>query len=215
MRTDYSLYLVTNRDVLQGMALPEAVEQAILGGCTMVQLREHDAPSAGFLGRALEVRRVTDRYGVPLIVNNRADIALASGAAGVHVGQSDLPAAAVRRLIGKERILGVSVTTVEEALRAEADGADYLGAGAIFPSRTKPDAKAVGLRTLQSICEAVRLPVVAIGGIREDTVPLLPTGLAGVAVVSAILARADVRAAAERMRLCLARAGLRGGCRRG
>ncbi len=211
MQIDYTLYLVTNRDVIRGATLPDAVERAIRGGCTMVQIRERDAPSTDFLRRALEVKRVTDRYGVPLIVNNRADIALASDAAGVHVGQSDLPAAAARRLMGSKRILGVSVTTVEEAVRAEADGADYLGVGAIFPSSTKPDAKAVGLQTLQSICGAVRLPVVAIGGIREDTVPLLPAGLAGVAVVSAILAQTDVRAAAERMRLCLERAGGRRG----
>lgn len=211
MQIDYTLYLVTNRDVIRDATLPDAVERAIRGGCTMVQIRERDAPSTDFLRRALEVKRVTDRYGVPLIVNNRADIALASDAAGVHVGQSDLPAAAARRLMGSKRILGVSVTTVEEAVRAEADGADYLGVGAIFPSSTKPDAKAVGLQTLQSICGAVRLPVVAIGGIREDTVPLLPAGLAGVAVVSAILAQTDVRAAAERMRLCLERAGGRRG----
>jgi thiamine-phosphate pyrophosphorylase len=175
--------------------------QAIEGGCTLVQLREKNCSSLEFCRTAAGIKKITDRYHIPLIINDRADIALAAGAAGVHVGQDDIPAAAARRIIGKNGILGVSVSTVEEALRAQADGADYLGVGALFPTGTKPDAQAVPIEVLKNIVSASRVPVAAIGGISRETLPFLKnTGIAGIAVVSAVMAAKDISGAARELK---------------
>jgi thiamine-phosphate pyrophosphorylase len=201
MKVDYSLYLVTDRGVMRAPSLEQAVEQAVQGGCTMVQLREKQLPARDFYSLAVRVKAVTDRHGVPLLINDRVDIALAVGAAGVHIGQKDLPVSAVRRVLSGGMLLGVSAATVEEALRAQESGADYLGVGAMYPTDTKTDARPVALAELRRIRQAVRLPIVAIGGLStENAVPVLKTGVDGLAVVSAVLARPDIRSAAADLR---------------
>jgi thiamine-phosphate pyrophosphorylase len=183
---DLTLYLVT--DPSAGEKTETIVKEAVAGGVTMVQLREKTAGSLSFYERALRLKRVTREAGVPLIINDRTDIMLAADADGLHVGQSDLPAAVARRLIGPDKILGVSAHTVEEAVRAEKDGADYLGVGAVFPTATKKDAESVSYETLKEICETVSIPVVAIGGIGEKNIgKLAGSGIRGIAVVSAIM----------------------------
>ena len=201
MTYDYSLYLVTDRRYKSGRALEEAVEQAVEGGCTMVQLRENHITSMEFYNEARAVKQITDRYDIPLIINNRADIALAVNAAGVHIGQTDLPAGAVRKMIGPDRLLGVSVTSLSEALKAQADGADYLGVGAMLPTKTKEDAKMVPISELCRIRQSVKLPLVVIGGIhKENAAEFLRLGADGLAVVSSILAQPDVRRAAKELK---------------
>lgn len=198
---DLSLYLVTDRDLMSTPTLEQAVEQAIEGGITLVQLREKDASSLDFYHTALGVKRMTDAKGIPLIINDRVDIALAVDAAGVHVGQEDLPAKTVRAILGEEKLLGVSVSTVEEALQAERDGADYLGVGAMFATGTKTDAQLVSMEELRKIRSAVSLPIVVIGGINAETIPLFRgSGIDGVAVVSAIIAAQDIAAAARSLK---------------
>lgn len=183
---DLTLYLVT--DPSAGEKTETIVKEAAAGGVTMVQLREKTAGSLSFYERALRLKRVTREAGVPLIINDRTDIMLAADADGLHVGQSDLPAAVARRLIGPDKILGVSAHNVEEAVRAEKDGADYLGVGAVFPTATKKDAESVSYETLKEICETVSVPVVAIGGIGEQNIgKLAGSGIRGIAVVSAIM----------------------------
>ena len=178
------LYAVTDRKWLQdGQTLAGQVEQAILGGVTVVQLREKHASAAEFLAIAQEVKQVTDRYQVPLIINDNLEVALAVDAAGIHVGQEDLAAAAVRQKIGDKKIVGVSAQTVEQALAAEQAGADYLGVGAVFSTSSKDDAVEVDFATLQAICQAVQIPVVAIGGITvQNMTALQGSGIVGVAV---------------------------------
>ena len=196
---DYTLYLVTDRDLFPGIRLAEAVEQAIQGGVTMVQLREKLASSREFYTVAMEIKEITDRYNVPLIINDRLDIALAIDAAGLHAGQDDLPARVARKqLAGTGKILGVSAATVAEALQAQVDGADYIGAGSVFTTDTKKDVRPLSLELLKKIKQAVTIPVVAIGGINENNAGLLHgTGIDGIAVVSAILGKKDARKAAE------------------
>lgn len=193
------LYAVTDRKWLQdGQTLAGQVEQAILGGVTVVQLREKHASAAEFLAIAQEVKQVTDRYQVPLIINDNLEVALAVDAAGIHVGQEDLAAAAVRQKIGDKKIVGVSAQTVEQALAAEQAGADYLGVGAVFPTSSKDDAVEVDFATLQAICQAVQIPVVAIGGITvQNMTALQGSGIVGVAVISAIFGKPDVKKAAQ------------------
>ncbi len=195
---DYTLYLVTDRDLFPGIRLARAVEQAIRGGVTVVQLREKDACSRDFHAIAREVKEITDRYSVPLIINDRLDIALAVDAAGAHIGQDDLPARAAREVLsGRGKILGVSAATAAEALQAQADGADYIGAGSVFATGTKKGVRPLLREELKKIKQAVNIPVVAIGGINESNVRLLQgTGIDGIAVVSAILGRDDVQKAA-------------------
>jgi len=193
------LYAVTDRSWLRGETLYDQAEKALKGGTTMLQLREKDLCKADFLLEAEKLKVLCRRYGVPFIVNDDVEIADAVGADGVHVGQSDMEAGRVRTLLGPDKILGVSAQTVEEALLAQKRGADYLGVGAVFPTDTKKDADAVGYDTLQAICRAVSIPVVAIGGITKDNVSRLAgSGIDGIAVVSAIFAAPDIeRAAAE------------------
>ena len=194
---DYSLYLVTDRTRMGAETLQEAVEQAVLGGVTMVQLREKDAEAVAFYQLAVEVKKVTEGYGIPLIINDRIDIAMAVDAAGVHVGQTDLPVNVARKILGKDKLLGVSVSSLEEAVKAEADGADYLGVGAMLPTKTKEDAAVVSLDELSRIRKAVHIPVVAIGGIRKENAALFwNCGVDGLAVVSAVIAQKDIRQAA-------------------
>lgn len=201
MKLDFSLYLVTDRGLMSTQTLTEAVEQAILGGCTMVQLREKESSSLEFYEQAQEVKQITDRYGVPLIINDRVDIALAVEAAGIHIGQSDLPVPDVRRLIGMEMLLGVSVSSSEEAGKAMEDGADYLGVGAMFPTGTKIDANAVSMEELRRIRRMTNLPIVVIGGINLENAGLFrPMGIDGLAVVSAIIGQPNIRKAAAQMK---------------
>lgn len=200
---DYSLYLVTDRLRMRTATLVEAVEQAALGGCTMIQLREKDIGTGDFYDLALEIKRVTDRYAIPLLINDRIDIAMAVGAAGVHIGQSDMPAAIARRVVGRDMLLGVSVSCAKEAKGAAAAGVDYLGVGAMFPTKTKPDAPFVSLEELKKIRRAVSLPIVAIGGIRQENAGLFaPMGINGLAVISAIIGQPDIKQAAALMLEC-------------
>ena len=201
MKLDYTLYLVTDRGLMTAPTLAEAVEQAILGGCTMIQLREKECSSLDFYRRAVEVKAVTDRYQIPLIINDRVDVALAVGAAGVHLGQRDFPAAAARRVLGPGMGLGVSAASAGEAAGARADGADYVGVGAVFPTGTKADADQVTLAELKRIRQRVDIPIVAIGGVTRGNVGLLGRcGVDGLAVVSAVLAQPDIRRAAAELR---------------
>jgi thiamine-phosphate pyrophosphorylase len=149
MKYDYTLYLVTDRSLMSTATLIEAVEQAILGGCTMIQLREKNISSLDFYRQSVEVKKVTEQYHVPFIINDRIDIAMAVNADGVHIGQSDIPAAIVRDLIGTDMLLGVSAASVKEAVQAANDGADYLGVGAMFPTGTKTDANYVSIEELK------------------------------------------------------------------
>lgn len=199
-KIDYTLYLCTDRDLMSTETIEEAVELAIKGGCTVVQLREKNCSSLEFYQLALRIKEITDKYDVPLIINDRVDLALAVDAAGVHVGQNDLPAAVIRRIIGKEKILGVSVSSLQQAIKARNDGADYLGVGAMYSTATKEDAKIVTISQLQEIRKAVDLPIVVIGGINKKTINnFRGYGINGVAVVSAVLAQKDVTAAAKEL----------------
>ena len=201
MNFDYTLYLVTDRQLMSCDSLTEAVEQAILGGCTMIQLREKELPSLEFYNQAVAVKQVTERYHIPIIINDRIDIAMAVQATGVHIGQHDLPAAAVRKVIGENMLLGVSASSIAEAIQAQQDGADYLGVGAMFPTGTKTDADSVSMEELQKIRTAVSLPIVVIGGINKGNAGRFkPMGIDGLAVVSAIIAQSDIKAAAAELK---------------
>ena len=201
MNFDYTLYLVTDRQLMSCDSLTEAVEQAILGGCTMIQLREKELSSLEFYNQAVAVKQVTDKYHIPLIINDRIDIAMAVQATGVHIGQHDLPAAAVRKVIGENMLLGVSASSIAEAIQAQQDGADYLGVGAMFPTGTKTDAESVSMEELQKIRTAVSLPLVVIGGINKGNAGRFkPMGIDGLAVVSAIIAQSDIKAAAAELK---------------
>ena len=193
------LYAVTDRAWLKpGESLLEPVEAVLKGGATMVQLREKHLDRDHFRREALELRDLCRRYGVPFLLNDAVELAVETDADGVHVGQHDRPAAEVRAMIGPDKLLGVSAQTVEQALAAQAAGADYLGVGAVFPTGTKEDADAVSLDTLAAICRAVDIPVVAIGGITAENLPALArTGICGAAVVSALFAQADPEQAAR------------------
>ena len=201
MNFDYTLYLVTDRQLMSCDSLTEAVEQAILGGCTMIQLREKELSSLEFYNQAVAVKQVTDKYHIPLIINDRIDIAMAVQATGVHIGQHDLLAAAVRKVIGENMLLGVSASSIAEAIQAQQDGADYLGVGAMFPTGTKTDADSVSMEELQKIRTAVSLPIVVIGGINKGNAGRFkPMGIDGLAVVSAIIALSDIKAAAAELK---------------
>jgi hydroxymethylpyrimidine kinase/phosphomethylpyrimidine kinase/thiamine-phosphate diphosphorylase len=203
-RLDPRLYLVTDRSCVGDRDFDAVVEAALRGGVTLLQLREKELAAAEFLTVARRLRELADRHGVPLIVNDRLDLALAADAAGLHLGQGDLPAAAARRLLRPGMILGVSCKTVEQARQAERDGADYIGSGAVYPTTTKVITRHLELAELRRIQAAVRIPVVAIGGITPDNAaPVLATGVAGLAVVSAIMKAADPEAAARRFRALL------------
>ena len=176
----------------------ECVELAIKGGCTVVQIREKNCTSLELYYTAINVKKITDKYKIPLIINDRADIAAAINADGVHVGQNDLPVDAVRKIIGNDKIIGVSAATVDEAVKAAADGADYLGVGAMFPTGTKTNARPVTIETLKLIRNTVDIPIVVIGGINKERANKFKnTGIDGFAVVSAVAAQKDITAAAQ------------------
>lgn len=201
IKVDYSLYLVTDRKLLRGRDLVQSIEQAIKGGVSLVQLREKSVSSREFLELAIRVKEITARYKVPLIINDRLDIALAVDADGLHVGQDDLPMLKARELFGPDKIIGVSARSLPEALLAQQQGADYLGVGAVFKTSTKTDAKEVSLEQLEHIKESVSIPVVAIGGISlENVKQVITTGIDGVSVVSAILAKDNILLAAKQLR---------------
>lgn len=187
------LYAVTDRSWLGTQTLSEQVEQALRGGATCVQLREKELNAEDFLAEARQIKVLCARYGVPLIINDNVALAMEVDADGVHVGQEDMDAQDVRGLIGQGKILGVTAKTVEQAKKAQRNGADYLGSGAVFGSNTKQNAKPMTKALLQSICQSVTIPVVAIGGIhRGNVASLAGTGIRGTAVVSGIFAAADI-----------------------
>lgn len=197
---DYSLYFCTDRGLMSSATIEENVEAALAGGATVVQLREKHCSSREFYELAVRVRAIARRFGAPLIVNDRVDIALAAGADGVHVGQSDLPCAAVRRLVGEGMLVGVSAGSAAEALAAAGEGADYLGVGAMYATGTKEDAGLVTMEELKNIRRAVELPIVVIGGINKATLGNFKgMGIEGIAVVSAIAAQKDPAAAAREL----------------
>lgn len=197
---DYSLYLVTDRILLKDRDFYSSLEEALTGGVTIVQLREKELSSREFYNMAVAVKELTEHYHVPLIINDRLDIALAVDAAGVHLGQSDLTAKVARGLLGKGKILGVSAATKGEAVRAQEEGADYLGVGALFPTATKSNTRSVSLDELREIKRCVEIPVVAIGGIRADNVrKIKKAGIDGIAVVSAIFGSNGIREAASNL----------------
>lgn len=201
MAIDYTLYLVTDRELMSADSIEECIEQAISGGCTVVQLREKTASSREFFQTALRVREITTRLGVPLIINDRADIAAAVNADGLHIGQDDLPYEAARQILGHEKIIGVSAHNLSEAETAAKIGADYIGVGAMFATGTKSDASPTDINELRRIREAVKIPIVAIGGINKNNVSQLNgTGINGIAVVSAIVAEKDIAGAARNIK---------------
>jgi len=202
---DLLLYLCTDRLLAMGRPITQSVEQAIQGGVTMVQLREKDASTRDFYQIALEVQAVTRRHGIPLAVNDRLDIALAIGADGVHLGQSDMPLEVARRLVGSRMFIGISAATAESALAAQKAGADYIGAGPVYPTGSKDDTgDAIGVAQLAAVCGAVSIPVVAIGGISAGNTPgIMESGADGIAVISAILSQPDITLAARALRALL------------
>ena len=201
-KIDYSLYLVADTSFMTLETAEKKVTEAIEGGVTIVQLRAKDISAAEFYNMALKIKMVTGYYNVPLIINDRVDIAIAADADGVHTGQEDLPAGEVRKLIGMNKIMGISVSNISEAEKAERESADYLGAGAIFPTDTKLDAKYVSLGELGEIKKKVQIPVVAIGGINaENAGQLFGAGADGIAVVSAILGEKNIKEAALKLAL--------------
>ncbi len=198
---DYSVYLVTDRRNKTDEEFLNIIEEAIKGGTTIVQLREKTASTKEFYDLALRVKEITSRYGVPLLINDRIDIALAVDSEGVHIGQDDMPADIAREIIGEDKILGVSASTVEEAKKAEKDSADYIGSGAVFPTATKDDADSVSKEELKEIVDSIDIPVVAIGGITvENASTLKGSGIAGFSVVSAIMSSEDPKEASKKFK---------------
>lgn len=192
---DYSIYLVTDDGCLQGRALIDCVREALEGGVTLVQYRAKTAASAEMYAEALQLKALCDSFNVPLIINDRLDIAMAVGAAGVHLGQDDLPCTAARKILGEDYIIGVSAHNPAEAEAALQSGADYLGCGAVFGTATKADVKKLGTDGLAAICKAKGLPVVGIGGVTADNYrEVRAAGADGAAIVSGILAQPDIRA---------------------
>ena len=199
-RKDLLLYAVTDRNCLHGISLEDAVEQAILGGATCIQLREKAVDEGELINIAKKLIEVCHRYNVPFIINDDYEAALKCGADGVHVGIEDAPVAEIRRIAGKNFIIGATAKTIEQARLAESSGADYLGVGAVFPSPTKKNALRITPELLKEICGSVRIPAVAIGGITAENVKAIAgCGQSGIAVVSALFGAEDVRAAAEKL----------------
>lgn len=199
-KEDLLLYAVTDRTWLNGDTLYNQVEKALKGGATFIQLREKKLSNTEFLEEAKEIKQLCAKYNVPFVINDNVEIAKEIDADGVHVGQDDMEALDVRAVLGKDKIIGVSAHSVEEALLAQEHGADYLGVGAVFHTGTKSDATDLSRETLKAICDAVDIPVIAIGGISADNVlELSGNGLCGIAVISAIFAQKDIEAAARNL----------------
>lgn len=201
-KEDLLLYAVTDRRWLkEGETLATRTEEAIDGGVTFVQLREKDLDEENFEREGRELKELCRKRGVPFVINDNVELAAKLDADGVHVGQSDMEALDVRKIIGEDKILGVSAQTVEQAVTAEKHGADYLGVGAVFPTGSKDDAAEVSFDTLKAICAAVKIPVIAIGGITEENVTELSgSGICGIAVISALYAKEDIKSAARKLR---------------
>ena len=200
-KKDLLLYAVTDRSWLNGETLYSQVEKALEGGATFVQLREKHLDHDAFLQEAKEIKELSAKYQVPFVLDDDVELALEVGADGVHVGQSDMEAGDVRAKLGEDKIVGVSAQTVEQALLAQERGADYLGVGAVFPTSSKDDAVEVDHEMVKAICEAVDIPVIAIGGITKDNVQgLSGCGLCGIAVISAIFAKPDIKKATEELK---------------
>ncbi|KEJ01624.1 thiamine phosphate synthase [Clostridium botulinum] len=201
MEINYELYLITDRRILKGRQLKKVVEDAILGGVTIVQVREKDVSTREFYNVAKEVKEVTDYYKVPIIINDRLDIAQAIDASGVHLGQKDMHLNIAREILGKDKIIGISVGNVKEALEAQNNGADYLGIGTIFPTGSKKDVDAIiGIDGLSKIKDSISIPSVAIGGINKTNFKdVLKTGIEGISVISAILDEDDIKLAANNL----------------
>jgi thiamine-phosphate pyrophosphorylase len=202
MDVDYSLYLVTDRGFLDGRDIRKAIEDSIKGGVTLVQVREKDISTREFYDVAVSVKQVTDYYNVPLIINDRLDIAQAVNAAGVHLGQSDMELTIARAILGNDKIIGISAGNVSEARIAEKNGADYIGAGAVFFTGSKKDIDTpIGLDGLKEICSSVSIPVVGIGGVnRENAEDVLKQGASGLSVISAILGYDDIKEASLKLK---------------
>ena len=201
-KEDLLLYAVTDRRWLKdGETLVTRTEEAIDGGVTFVQLREKDLDEENFEREGRELKELCRKRGVPFVINDNVELAAKLDADGVHVGQSDMEALDVRKIIGGDKSLGISAQTVEQAVTAEKHGADYLGVGAVFPTGSKDDAAEVSYDTLKAICDAVKIPVIAIGGITEENVTeLSKSGICGIAVISALYAKEDIKSAAQRLR---------------
>lgn len=195
---DYTLYLCTDRRVMTTESIEDAVELAIKGGVSVVQLREKECTSREFYELALAVKEITDAYEVPLLINDRVDIAMAIGADGVHLGQSDVPVHAARNVLGPDKIIGATAHNVKEAEKAWKLGADYLGVGDVFGTTSKSDTSRIAMDELHKICQTVPIPVVAIGGVNEENIhKLRGSGVAGAAVISAVIGKENITAAAE------------------
>lgn len=194
------LYAITDRSWLNGEPLTAAVEKALKGGVTLLQLREKNISEADFIKSAQEIKQICKEHGVPLIINDNVNVALAVDADGVHLGQGDMPISKARQILGENKIIGITAKTVEQAKNAEKNGADYLGSGAVFGTSTKSDAKKMELEMLKEITSAVKIPVVAIGGITSENVTQLKnTGISGAAVVSGVFAEDDIEAASRQL----------------
>ena len=199
-KINYNLYLVTDRTILGSKDLCNSIEQAIQGGTSIIQLREKNITSIKFYNIAKEVKKITSKYNVPLIINDRLDIALAVDADGIHIGPEDLPVKVVRKIMGEDKIIGASTCNIKEALEAEEAGADYLGVGAIFPTKTKKNTEDVSIEDLKNIKASVNIPVVAIGGINEKNASIvMEAKIDGIAVVSAILNKSDIFESAKNL----------------
>lgn len=200
-RKQLELYAITDRIWLDGKSLAEAVEEALKGGATVLQLREKSLSQAEFLNEAIRLKPLCRAYHVPLIINDSVDIAIQADADGVHVGQSDMQAGQVREKLGPDKILGVSCKTVEQAIEAQEEGANYIGVGAMFPTQTKTDTEQVTVETLKAICQAVSIPVVAIGGINTHNMTTLKdTGIAGIVAISAIFKEKNIQQATQALK---------------
>lgn len=195
------LYVVTDRTWLGENTLKSQVEASIKAGATFIQLREKEMTTQDFINEAIDIKTITDQYQIPFVINDNVEVAMAVNADGVHVGQGDMEVSLVRNIIGENKILGVSARTVEQAVKAEQMGADYIGIGAVFATSTKLDANIVSFETVKEMCTKVSIPVVAIGGINEENIlQLKGLGLDGAAVVSAIFSKSDIGAATQNLR---------------
>jgi thiamine-phosphate pyrophosphorylase len=203
IKSALKLYLITDRRFLRGRSLNDAVEAAILGGVTIVQVREKDISSRQFYEISRSVKQVTDYYNIPLIINDRIDVAQAVDAAGVHLGQSDLHMLDARKILGQGKIIGISAGNTAEAAEAESNGADYVGIGAVYPTGSKSDAdEPIGLGGLRNVVSSITIPSVAIGGINSGNArDILGAGVNGISVISAILDKEDIRKAAEHLNI--------------
>ena len=200
-KIDWKLYFIADFESAKGKDLVWIVEEAVKGGATVVQLRAKSISTREFLDISMKIHSFLKKKRVPLIINDRIDIALALDADGVHLGQKDMPLQIARKILGKEKIIGISVNNIEEAMEAENNGADYLGVGPVFPTTTKPDIRApLGIEGLRKIREKIKIPIIAIGGINKSNVhEVYSTGVDGIAVVSAIILSPDPCQAAEKL----------------